>query len=87
MSKRPGVFNFVLLPGIVAGMLLAGVALVASDALFPDAFQFLFPRKTPFFILVIAITLASTIGFLNLVLPTKHSKNKDNSLSGGGDAL
>jgi len=87
MSERPGIVGLLFLPGIVAGMLLAGVVLVAGDALFPDAFKILFPQKTPFFVLAIAITVTSTIGFVNLISPPKDSKHKNNFRSGGIDDL
>jgi hypothetical protein len=100
MSERPGVFDFVFLPGIVAGMMLAGVVLAVSDVSFPDAFHSLFPKNTPLLALGIAIAVASTIGLLSLAwpsrpheqnhqdaAPSKDLKEKKNFTPGGTDAF
>jgi cyanate permease len=73
MRDRLGVFDLCL-PGIVAGMILAGVWLGVGNAMFPDAFQKAFPRET-FLLLAVAIAAASVIGFVSVVLPS-HEKEK-----------
>jgi len=98
MSERPGVFDLVFLPGIVTGMLLAGVVLAVSVVSFPDAFHSLFPKNIPLLALGIAIAVASTIGLLDLAWPSrpheqnhlnadspKDSKEKNNFTPGGTD--
>ena len=98
MSERPGVFDLVFLPGIVTGMLLAGVVLAVSVVSFPDAFHSLFPKNTPLLELGIAITVVSMIGLLGLAWPSqsheqdhqdaappKDSKEKNNFTPGGTD--
>lgn len=100
MRDRPGVFDLPFLPGIVAGMMLAGVVLAAGNALFPNVFQSFTPQKTPLFVLASAILVASMTGFLSLALPSqgkeqdhqdsvpsRDSKNKDNYPSGGNNVL
>jgi len=100
MSERPGILGLLVLPGTVAGMILAGVLLVVCDALFPETFREIFPINTPFLVLAVAIALASTIGFLNLVLSSrsgesnsrvadrpKRSKDKITFPPGGADVF
>jgi hypothetical protein len=74
MSERLSILGLLVLPGTVAGMMLAGVLLVISDALFPETFREFFPLNTPFFVLAVAIALASTIGLLNLVLSSRSDE-------------
>jgi cyanate permease len=88
MRDRLSVFDLCL-PGIIAGMILAGVVLGVGDALFPEAFQKLFPRET-FLLLAVAIAAASVIGFVNLLLPPREEEKstKDTSFKfppGGHD--
>jgi cyanate permease len=73
MRDRLSVFDL-FLSGIVAGMILAGLVLGVGDAMFPDAFQKVFPRKT-FLLLAVAIVAASVIGFVSLLLPS-HEEEK-----------
>ncbi len=80
MREGLGVFDLTFLPGIVAGMMLAGVVLAAGSALFPDVFQSFTPQKTPLIVLATAIIVASVIGFLNLALPSR-GKEQDQSRS------
>jgi hypothetical protein len=68
------------LPGIVAGMILAGVVLAAGDARFPDAFQKVFPRET-FLLLAVAIIAASIVGFVNLLLPSHEEEKSPKDIS------
>ena len=79
MRDRLSVFDLCL-PGIVAGMILAGVVLGVGDALFPDAFQKVFPRET-FLLLAVAIVAASVIGFVNLLLPSQEEKKSPEDIS------
>ena len=73
MRDRLSVFDLCL-PGIVAGMILAGAMLGVGNAVFPDVFQNVFPRET-FVLLAFAIAVASVIGFLSL-LPPSHEEEK-----------
>jgi cyanate permease len=73
MRDRLGIFDLCL-PGIVAGMILAGVVLGVGDAMFPGAFQKVFPRET-FLLLAVAIAAASVVGFVSLLLPA-HGEEK-----------
>jgi len=73
MRRGLSVFDLCL-PGIVAGMILAGVVLGLGDAMFPDGFQKEFPRET-FVLLAVAIIAASIVGFVNLFLPS-HEEEK-----------
>ncbi len=89
MRDRLSVFDLCL-PVIVAGMILAGVALGVGDAMFPEPFQKVFPRET-FLFLAIAIAEASVIGFVNLFLPSHEEENSRKDISskfpiGGHDA-
>ncbi len=79
MRDRLSVFDLCL-PGIVAGMILAGVVLGVGDALFPDAFQKVFPRET-FLVLAFAIAAASVIGFVSLLLPSREEKKSPKDIS------
>ncbi len=79
MRDRLSVFDLCL-PGIVAGMILAGVVLVVGDALFPDAFPKVFPRET-FLLLAFAIVAASVIGFVSLFLPSHEEENSPKDIS------
>ena len=77
MSERLTVFDL-FLPGIVAGMILAGVVLATGDAMFPDAFEKLVPRET-FLLLAVAIVAASITGFVSLFLPSgEKEKSREN---------
>jgi len=60
MRDRLSVFDLCL-PGIVAGMILAGVVLGVGDALFPDAFQKVFPRETFLLLAVATNWLSNTL--------------------------
>ncbi len=73
MRDRLSVFDLCL-PGIIAGMILAGVVLGMGDALLPEPFQKVFARET-FLLLAFAIVAAIVIGFVSVVLPS-HEKEK-----------
>ncbi len=79
MRDRLSVFDLCL-PGIVAGMILAGIVLGTGDAMFPNAFQKVFPRET-FLLLAVAIAAASVIGFVNLLLPSHEEKKSLKDIS------
>ena len=79
MRDRLSVFDLCL-PGIVAGMILAGVVLGVGDAMFPDAFQKVFPRET-FLLLAVAIIAASLVGFVNLLLPPHEEAKSPKDIS------
>ncbi len=79
MRDRVSVFDL-FLPGIVAGMILAGVVLGMGDAMFPESFQKVFPRET-FLLLAVAIAAASVIGFVNLLLPSHEEKKSSKDIS------
>ena len=88
MRDRLTLFDLCL-PGITAGMILAGAVLGMGDGLFPEPFQKVFPRET-FLFLAVAIAAASIIGFVNLLLPSQEEEKspKDspsNFRSGGPD--
>ena len=85
MSQRPSVFDLYL-PGVVAGMIFAAVALTMGDAVLHDAFQKVFPRQT-FLLLAVGIGTASTIGFANLLFPPSEPQSRDGFRSGGTDVL
>jgi hypothetical protein len=78
MRDRLSVFDLCL-PGIIAGMILAGVVLGVGDAMFPDAFQKVFPRET-FLLLAVAIAAASVIGFVSL-LPSREEEKSPEDIS------
>jgi hypothetical protein len=79
MRDRLTLFDLCL-PGIVAGMILAGVVLGLGDAMFPDAFQKVFPRET-FVLLAVAIITASIVGFVNLFLPSQEEEKSPKHIS------
>lgn len=82
MSERRSVFDL-FLPGIVAGMILAGVVLQAGDAMFPDGFRAVFPRET-LLLLALAIVAASVTGFVSLFLPSSAGEKSRNDVPTGG---
>lgn len=89
MRDRLSVFDLCL-PGIIAGMILAGVMLGIADALFPEALQKVFPRET-FLLLAFAIMASSIIGFVSLFLPPRREEKSPKDISskfpsGGPDA-
>lgn len=89
MRDRLSVFDLCL-PGIIAGMILAGVMLGIGDALFPEAFEKVFPRET-FLLLAFAIMASSIIGFVSLFLPPRREEKSPKDISskfpsGGPDA-
>jgi hypothetical protein len=61
-------------------MILAGVVLGVGDALFPDAFQKVFPRQT-FLLLAVAIGAASVIGFVSFLLPSHKEEKSPKDIS------
>ncbi len=79
MRDRLTVFDLCL-PGIVAGMILAGVVVGVGDALFPDAYQKAFPQET-FLSLAVAIAAASLIGFVTLLLPPREEEKSTKDIS------
>ncbi len=79
MKERLSVFDLCL-PGIVAGMILAGVVLGMGDALFPGDFRKLFPRET-FLFLAVAIVAASVIGFVSVFLPSREEEKSPKDIS------
>ena len=79
MSERLSVFDLCL-PGIVAGMILAGAVLGVGDALFPEDFQKVFPRGT-FLLLAVAIVAATVIGLVNLLLPSREEEKSPKDIS------
>ena len=79
MRDRLSVFDLCL-PGIVAGMILAGIVLGTGDAMFPDAFQKVFPRET-FLFLAVAIAAASVIGFVSLLVPSREEEKFPKEIS------
>ena len=79
MRDRLSVFDLCL-PGIVAGMILAGAVLGVGDALFPDSFQKVFPRET-FLLLAVAIAAASVIGFVSLFLSSHEEEESPKDIS------
>ena len=98
MTQRPSGFDLCL-PGMVAGLILAAVVLATCEALFPDAFQQVFPHQT-FVALSVAIGAASAFGLMSLFfhsredeenprqnIPSNDSKNKNRLRSGGTNAL
>jgi hypothetical protein len=72
MSQKLGVFDLIL-PGIVAGMILAAVALELGDAVFHDAFSKAFPTQT-FIVLAVGIGMASGIGLASVFLHFRGSE-------------
>jgi hypothetical protein len=98
MSQEPTAFELCL-PGIVAGLMLATVVLATGEAVFPHAFQEMFPHKA-FKALPVAVGLASGLGVMSLFfrsredeqnprqyIPSNDSKKKSSFPSGGTDAL
>jgi hypothetical protein len=79
MRDRLSVFDLCL-PGTIAGMILAGVVLVVGGAMFPDAFQKVFPRET-FLFLAVAIAAASVIGFVSLLLPSGEDEKSPGDIT------
>ena len=87
------------LPGIVAGLMLATVVLATGEAVFPHAFQEMFPHQA-FEVLSVAVGLASGLGVMSLFfhsrgeeerprryIPSNDSKKKNSFPSGETDAL
>jgi hypothetical protein len=98
MSQEPTAFELCL-PGIVAGLVLATVVLATGEAVFPHAFQEMFPHKA-YKALPVAVGLASGLGVMSLFfhsrgdeekpqqyIPSTDSKKKNSFPSGGTDAL
>jgi hypothetical protein len=98
MSQEPTACELCL-PGIVAGLLLATVALGTGEAGFPHAFQEMFPHQA-FEALPVAVGLASSLGLMNLFvhfrgdeqkprlyIRSNDSKKKNSFPPGGTDAL
>jgi hypothetical protein len=98
MSQERAGFDLCL-PGIVAGLILAGVLLAMGNAVFPDPIRQVFPHQT-FVLLSVASGAASAVGMMSLFLhsrgdegkPRQHvrsddSKNKNGFPLGGTDAL
>jgi len=98
MNQAPTAFELCL-PGIVAGLILATVVLATGEAVFPDAFQEMFPHQA-FEVLPLAVGLASGLGVMSLFfysrgdeetprqyIPSNDSKKKNSFPSGGTDAL
>ena len=98
MSQEPTAFELCL-PGIIAGLMLATVALATGEAFFPHAFQEMLPHQV-FEVLPVAVGLASGLGLMNLFfhsrgdeekpqqyVPSNDLKKKNSFPSGGTDAL
>ncbi len=98
MSQRPSGFDLCL-PGVEAGLILAAVVLATGEALFPDAFQQVFPHQT-LVVLSVAIGAASAFGLMSLFFHSREdeektrqhilsndSKNKNSFPLGGTDVL
>jgi len=79
MRDRLSVFDLCL-PGIIAGMILAGVVLGMGDALFPEPFQKVFPRET-FLFLAVAIAAASVICFVSVLVPSHEEVKSQKDIS------
>jgi hypothetical protein len=79
MRDRGSDFD-VLLPGIAAGMILAGIVLATGDNIFPDAFQKAFPHET-FLLLAVALVAAGVIGFVSLLLPPREEEKSRENVS------
>jgi hypothetical protein len=98
MSREPTAFELSL-PGIVAGLMLATVVVATGEAVFPHAFQEMFPHQA-FEALPVAVGLASGLGVMSLFfhsreeeqnprqyIPSNDSKKKNSFPPGGTDAL
>jgi hypothetical protein len=98
MNQEPTALELCL-PGIVAGLMLATVVLATGEAVFPHAFQEMFPHQA-FEALPVAVGLASSLGVASLsfhsrgdeekprqYIPSNDSKNKNGFPPGGTDAL
>jgi hypothetical protein len=98
MSVEPTAFELCL-PGIVAGLMLAAVVLETGEAVFPHAFQEMFPQQA-FKVLSVAVGLASGLGAVSLFfhsrgdeekprqyIPSSDSKKENSFPSGGTNAL
>jgi hypothetical protein len=98
MSQEPTAFE-ICLPGIVAGLMLAAVVLATGEAVFPHAFQEMFPHQA-LKVLPVAVGLASGLGLMSLFfhfrgdeekprqfIRSNDSKKKNTFLPGGTDAL
>ena|ERR1700682_175917 len=97
MSQEPTSFELCP-PGIVVGLLLAAVVLATGEAVFPHAFQGMFPHRA-FEAFPVAVGLASGLGVISLSfhsradeekprqrIPSNDSKNKNDFPLGGTDA-
>jgi hypothetical protein len=98
MSQEPTAFELCL-PGIVAGLMLATMALATGEAVFPHAFPEIFPHQA-FEALPVAVGFASGLEVMSLFfhsrgdeekprqyIPPNDSKRKNSFPSGGTDAL
>jgi len=98
MNQEPTAFELCL-PGIVAGLMLATMVLATGEAVFPHAFQEMFPHQA-FEVLPVTVGLASGLGLMSLFfhfrgeeekprrrIPSNDSKKKNGFPSGGTDAL
>ena len=98
MSREPTAFELCL-PAIVAGLMLPAVVLATGEAVFPHAFQEMFPHQA-IEVLPVAVGLAGGLGVMSLLfhsrgeeekprryIPSNDSKKKNSFPSGGTDAL
>jgi hypothetical protein len=74
MSQEPTSFELCL-PGIVVGLILATVLLATGEAVFPHAFQEMFPHRA-FEALPVAVGLASGLGVTSLFFHSRGDKEK-----------
>jgi hypothetical protein len=77
MSCRPRLLLF--LPGIVAGLIFAAVALEASRVAFPDDFEKVLPPHT-LLLNAAAVATTSIVGLVNLLLASRESTRLPNDL-------
>src|SRR5882724_9728736 len=73
MNERPSIFGLLFLPGILAGMLLAAVALEMGRAAFPDALAEAFPNQK-LLVLLVAIAATCIVGLVSLFFPSRENE-------------
>lgn len=86
MKDRPYLPELIFLPGIVAGMLLAAVALSVGDSVLPNSFEQLVPPQT-LIVLAIAIATASILGLVSTFLAPRGERKSHDDSSGGNHVL
>ena len=86
MKERLYLTELICLPGMVAGMLLAAVALSLGNSVLPNSFEKFVPRQT-LIVLAIAIATASILGLVSTFLAPRDKRKSHDDSPGGNHVL